>query len=114
MPKVTGPLFSINASGSVAGLLTFKNTAHGFVAQRTPHGHDSATTWQLIERQSMRDAAAAWKTLDPALKTIWGANALPSIRSAWMSFFLEWKAQQITPGNLPLIPSQYIGVPPSP
>lgn len=112
MPKVTGPLFSINASGSVAKLLTFRNTAHGFIVQRCPQDFKSDSSWQLIERQSMRDAAAAWQALDPAIKTIWQSNTLPTIRSGWMSFFLEWKAQQVEAGNLPLIPSHYLGVPP--
>lgn len=111
MPKVTGPLFSFSASGSVAKVLTFRTTRHGFVVQRTPQNIVSRTEWQLIERQTMRDAAAAWAALDANDRQIWNSNSLPTIRSGWMSFFMEWKAQRIQPGKFPLIPSHYVGTP---
>lgn len=112
MPKVTGPLLSITASGTVAGLLCFRHTKAGPVVQKKPAGHNSRSQWQGLERDSMQAAAAAWRTLDPRIKTIWGNNSLPTSRSAYMSFFMEWKVQQVQPGDLPLIPSIYIGVPP--
>lgn len=111
MPKVTGPLLSLSASGSVGKVLTFRATAHGFIVQRTPQNIVSHTTWQQIERQTMRDAAAAWAALDANDKTIWNSNSLPTIRSGWMSFFMEWKAQRVSPGEYPLIPSHYVGTP---
>lgn len=113
MAKVTGPLFSLSASGSVAGKLTIRNTRHGFTAVHKTTPHDPATQFQLIERQTMRDAAAAWNTLDPEIKLIWNSSAIPTIKSGWMDFFQEWKTQRIAAGSLPLIPTNFIGVPPA-
>lgn len=111
MAKVTGPLFSFGASGSVAGKLTFRANDRYFVAQRPPIPTGAPSSWQLLERQSMRNAAAAWASLSNNDRAIWGNSSVATIRSAWMSFFLEWKTQRVHAGALPLIPAQYIGTP---
>lgn len=111
MAKVTGPLFSFSASGSINRKLTFRNNERYFVAQRPPVPTGPASPWQLTERQSMKDAAAAWASLSNTDRAIWGNSELPTIRSAWMSFFMEFKTQRVKAGAVPLIPAQYIGTP---
>lgn len=109
MPKVTGPLFSIAASGSVARLLTFKMTAHGPVCTKTPQDLNSRSTGQAKERDRMQAAALAWQGLDDDTRTIWQSNTVPTIKSAWMCFFHEYVAQQVRPPNLPRIPATFLG-----
>jgi hypothetical protein len=110
MPKVTGPLFSIAASGSVAGLLTFKQTTHGAVCTVKPANDRTRTTRQATERDRMKAAAVAWHGLDNDTRTIWQSNSLPTIKSAWMCFFHEYVAQQIIAPNLPRIPGTFLGL----
>ena len=111
MAKVRGPLFSLAASGTVAHALTYRSNDGYCVATRPPIPTGAPSTWQLAERQTMRDAAAGWASLSANDRAIWSANELPTVRSGWMSFFFEWKTQRVAAGQVPLIPAQYIGTP---
>lgn len=111
MARVNGPLFSMNASGTVGRALTMRNIGRAFIASRPPVPSGPPTTAQLSERQSMRDAAAAWANLSANDRAVWSTPTVPTTRHGFMSFFLEWKTQQIRPGSVPLIPADYLGTP---
>jgi hypothetical protein len=111
MARVRGPLFSLNASGTIGRRLTFRVTPHGIIAQVPPIPGTAATPDQLTERQSMRDAAAAWANLSANDRAIWDTPDFITTRHGFMSFFLEWKTQRIQPGGVPLIPARYLGTP---
>jgi hypothetical protein len=111
MARVRGPLFSINASGTIGRRLTYRVTPHGVIVSTPPVPGTPATVDQLAERQSMRDAAAAWASLSANDRQIWDTPDFITTRHGFMSFFLEWKTQRIQPGGVPLIPARYLGTP---
>lgn len=71
MPKVTSPLFSIAASGSIDNSLTFRKSRRGYdcVKYSQPSGPPSAA--QTLHRQRFRRLANAWKTLTPTQQATW-------------------------------------------
>lgn len=111
MARVTGPLFSINASGTVARRLTFRNTAAGFVVSTPPIPTGRPTTAQVDCRLSMKDAATAWAGLSANDRAIWSTPDAPTTRTGFMSFFLESKLQRVPHGTAPRIPANYLGTP---
>lgn len=110
MPRVTGPLFSFAASGTVAHLLTFRQTRHGAVVQRYSVPTGEPSDWQAGERDAMAGAAYAWQNLDAETRAIWAANSIPTTNSPWMDFFTESRRQRVDWGDPPLIPAQYLGL----
>lgn len=108
MAKVTGPLLSLAASGTVSGLVSFRMGRKGAEVTKKPHPRTPPTTQQTIERQRMRDARTAFKALSNADLANWQAWATFKGRPVWMAFFAEWQAQQIEAGQAPLIPDPNI------
>lgn len=104
MAKVSGPLFSFGASGSIAKVLTFNQSDRRAVARKTPAASTSASEMQLIMRAQFAEAAKAWRALDPADRAQWIALAAPTARPAFAKYYLEWAAQHSTLVSPPLIP----------
>ena len=62
MAKVTGPLLSLSASGTVADTMTFLRwKGRAYVRQRVIPTYTN-TTLQVNVRDLMRDSSIAWKT----------------------------------------------------
>lgn len=62
MAKVTGPLLSLSASGTVADTMTFSRwKGRAYVRQRVIPTYTNTTT-QANVRDLMRDLSVAWKT----------------------------------------------------
>lgn len=104
MARVKGPLFSIAASGSIAGLLTFNPGKKSTTARRQPAAYPPPSANQLATRQKVRDAAAAWRALDPLDRAEWSVLAHNSGRLPFAKYLLEWFAQACTPTTPPYIP----------
>lgn len=75
MPKVTGPLFSVAASGTLSKTLTYRNTRRGAVVSRhaVPSGLPSAA--QIAHRNQFALIAADWVAASPEDKATWDALA---------------------------------------
>lgn len=71
MAKVTAPLMSISASGSIGQTLTMLKQMHRNIAKKKgkPGGQPSAA--QLARRAFYAQAAADWSALNPAQKLAW-------------------------------------------
>ena len=84
MAKLTGPLHSLTASGSIGHSLTLLHSAGRNIAKKksAPGGKPSAA--QLTRRTLYQACAAGWSLLSPAQKATWTAPA---------------KAANITPFN---------------
>lgn len=104
MAKVTNPLHSLNASGTVGKLAAFRSTAAGSVCAMKPDSYRQASAAQLENQQMMIDARAAFLTLSPADLGHWNARAAAIHNTAWPTFFAEYQCQQIVAPNMPLIP----------
>ncbi len=106
MAKVSGPLFSIGASGTIADLLTFNPSQQATVVRLRPAHYPPPTTPQQIIRQRMKDAATAWATLTPTERAEWALIAANSGKLPFAKYLIEWNAQSSTLANPPNIPYQ--------
>jgi hypothetical protein len=102
--KVRHPLHSISASGSVGGVVTFRNTKAGAVVTAKPKSYKAETPAQLVQQARMKAASATWKTLNAADRKSWQTVGKKYGRSAWFSFFAEYQFQNVTAPGAPLIP----------
>jgi hypothetical protein len=105
MAKITAPLFSISASGTIGKKVTFRATKHGNRAGKPPVPSPSATIPQQFNRQQMRDAAVTWYLLDQPDRDEWQLYGAPVDRSGWVAFFTEYVIQQCQPPEFPLVPA---------
>jgi hypothetical protein len=105
MAKTTHPLFSLAATGTIAGALAFRQSAGAAIAQRTSSRKPNATTDQTTCRDAWRLAAAAWRAIDAPTRAEWIALAATRSRPPFAQFAMEWRIQRIEPPALPLIPA---------
>ena len=104
MAKISGPLFSFGASGTVSKVLTFNQSNTTPTARKKPARSNSSTPMQLTMRAEFSDAAKAWRALSPTDRAAWIALAAPSARPAFAKFYLEWAAQRSTLATPPYLP----------
>jgi hypothetical protein len=73
MPKVTAPLFSLEASGTIADLLTFRESRRGpvVVKKSQPTGEPSIS--QLAIRATTKALMQIWPLLSPDQVERWDA-----------------------------------------
>jgi hypothetical protein len=104
MAKVRGPLFSFDASGTVAGLLTFNPTRTTPTARRAPRSSAPPSAAQIVMRQRCRDAAASWHALTAPERAAWTALIASRSHTPFGKYLLEWNAQRATLAQPPLLP----------
>jgi hypothetical protein len=97
MAKVTGPLLSLDASGSIASTMTFSRwKGRNYVRQRVIPTY-SNTTAQAAVRDLIRDASIAWKSgatvgavdIDSAYKLAYDTAAASQAISGFNLFIRE-------------------------
>ena len=78
MARVTGPLMSFDASGTVAGAVVFSKWRGRNYVRRHAVPSNPRTTGQLAARAIIAFLGADWKNLDPADQATWekGAESL--------------------------------------
>lgn len=69
MAKVTAPLMSLTASGSIANVLTMLHTNARQVAKRKSAPTGAASPFQTARRAFYQLAAADWRALDQPTRT---------------------------------------------
>lgn len=104
MAKVSGAFFSLGASGTLAHTITVNQSSTQQIARKKPQGYAPASPMQAIIRNDMRQAATAWRALDPAERDEWRALAAPRAHTAFGKYYLEWVAQRATPATPPHVP----------
>jgi hypothetical protein len=97
MAKVTGPLLSLDASGSVASTMTFSRwKGRNYVRQRVIPTYSNTTTQAAI-RDLIRDASVLWKsngtdgvtTINAAYKLAYDTAAASQAISGFNLFIRE-------------------------
>lgn len=106
MARVKGPLFSVGASGTVGGILTFNPGKKTTTARHTPARYPPPTMPQQATRQKCADAAASWRSLDQTERAEWTTIASNGGRLPFAKYLLEWMAQNSTPAQPPFIPME--------
>ena len=75
MARVTGPLMSFDASGSIAGAVVFSKWRGRNYVRRHAVPSNPRTTAQLAARSIIAFLGADWKNLDPADQASWQAGS---------------------------------------
>lgn len=75
MVKLTGPMSSFKASGTLAGLLTYSNSRGRPYMKKKSHTPDQRTNPQLTYRMMFIWLANHWPTIGPAARLLWEAPA---------------------------------------
>jgi len=70
MPKVTGPLFSITARGTIGGALTYKGSTAGARVEGVPRPKDKRSANQVSWRGEFQNAASNWRAASNEIKAI--------------------------------------------
>jgi hypothetical protein len=83
MAKITGPLFSLAAHGTLGNMLTFQSGPRGNVAKIKSAPSGAASSAQLAQRATYAAGCAAWLQLDPIEK----ASMTPTAHAVGLSVF---------------------------
>ena len=71
MAKLNGPLFSVDAHGSVGRALTFSSRRSGSQVRFQKKQEDVITAARTTQRTYFEEAYAAWNTLNAAEQKQW-------------------------------------------
>lgn len=104
MAKLKGALYSIAASGTVGGAVTYSRTYKTHLARSTPRRMPAPSAAQAAVRAQFTAAAAAWRALDAPTKAAWSALAATRGLPAFAKFWLEYRTQNTYPGWPPHLP----------
>lgn len=105
MPKLIGPLFSLTASKSLAGLITYRTHRRNQIAQALRPRQKVRTQRQSIQRNKFAVARNSFKLLAPADIQKWRMLANAQRLQPFNLYFREYVAQNVIAGNQPLIPA---------
>lgn len=107
MARVTGPLFSLDASGTIAGAMTFsKWKGINYVRLRVIPANPQ-TASQVSQRNTLAAATSVWKwstSLDAVSKASWNTSASGTGMSGFNRFtsvFIRTNTQKTTPWSVP-------------
>lgn len=75
MPKLTGPLFSLTATGTLNGVLTYFRSKGMDEVRANVHHFDPNTILMQTARSYFSNAVTAWKALTAPNKTAWDTYA---------------------------------------
>ena len=109
MPKVTGPLFSLSASGTFMGAIEFRKRQEGggvVTRIRTRKRTKPRTASQVQHNQQWSAASAAWRGLFDVEKSTWNDKAKTNgYKSGFRLWISEWFTQRIKSPDRPLLPA---------
>ena len=107
MPKVTGPLFSLSATGTFMGALEFRKCpAGGGIVARIRKRTKLRSASQVQHNQKWSAATAAWTGLMDVEKTTWSDKAQTNgYKSGFRLWISEWYTQRIQSPDRPLLPA---------
>jgi len=76
MPKVTCPLFSVGATGSIGKILTYRNSPRGFICRKWSQPTGLPTADQLEVREFTGERMSHWPLISTEDKASWLLLAL--------------------------------------
>lgn len=99
MAVVRGPLFSVEARGTVFNCVVFFRKPGRSIVRGQMYQSDPNTAAQAPCRQDWRDAVSAWQTAYEGIRDAWRAEATPPLSG--FNYFCQ---QYIEQGGFPSIP----------
>jgi hypothetical protein len=104
MPRVRGPLFSLEASGTLGKSLTFVQHGEKSTVRRAQLKAPPPSVWQSQQRARVKNIKLAYRTLTPIQKNQWRIAGAPLKINGWCMFWRAYTLQNIAPPNLPTPP----------
>ena len=104
MPKVSGPLFSLRASGTLKKALTFATIQGRNIVRQYLSPADPRTAPQLAQRARVAEIAAAWNALDTNTRAAWQAAGASADQNGYSYFAQQWHLQDVHAPYVPSIP----------
>lgn len=107
MAKVTGPLFSLSASGTLADTITFSMWKGTPYVRLTVIPNNPQTASQQSQRSTMTAGVSTWKhgvSCNATSKNSWGACASGTGMSGFNRFtgkFIDTNSQHVAPWTVP-------------
>jgi len=90
MPKVTGPLFSITALGTLGKVITFQKNRSGSIVTKMPVPKKGTTEDQEAARSKFQAAAASWSSLTENEKANWNSVAAGTKQTGFNIYLKEY------------------------
>lgn len=97
MARVTNPLHSFTATGSIGKMLNFEHTKNGAIVRKHLKKSPNASALSLARREIYKTAVEQWNLLTAPAKKEYNAEAVP-VRITGYNLFLK---KNITPPPLP-------------
>ena len=104
MAKVTGPLFSLAASGTYRDELVFKTNSLGTYVSKPAAPPRIRSLGQQQTSQKVSDLSVTWSALAPATKTIWAVCGATFSLTGYQLWWREWFLQGSSIGTPPVSP----------
>lgn len=104
MPRLKGPLFSLQAHGTLNQELTYTDGYPGHIARRIPSPTPTYTTPQLNQRFLYRLGIALWNAMTAGQKAVYQAAAVSLPYTAMNIWLREWLTT--TPSLILALPLQ--------
>ncbi len=101
MAKITNPLMSVTAQGTLGKAITFRKTNAGAVAHRYPKIGVSNSTAQQAQREKYQDGCTEWNGLDDSERLTWDIIAEPKQISGFNAFMAAWLLAPPPPPPVP-------------
>lgn len=83
MARVTLPLLSADASGTIGNMLTFQRHGHGVKVYKYNKHKDAASALQLSQRILFNIARNFWSLFSESQKAYWDTRAGTTFLSGW-------------------------------
>ncbi len=90
MPKITGPLFSLEAKGSIAKNLTFSERKTGAQVRFQKKQKDVLTSDRVEHRARFLEAVAAWHALTEEKKLVYDQRVKDLMMTGYNLYLREY------------------------
>ena len=100
MPKVSGPLFSFKATGTLGGALTYKKGIEGQRVEKVPRPSDRRSAAQAIQRTSFQECVASWHELPNVMREYCRERGEALSMTAYNYALREWLSGRSLPSEI--------------
>lgn len=104
MSRVRGPLMSLAASGTYAGLITFRDHGERSTAAGPQKQHSPRTPAQLAHTARVQQMRSGWAALTAAQKLQWKNCAATMSTTGYRLYWDRYFAANIQPPDQPTVP----------
>jgi uncharacterized protein involved in type VI secretion and phage assembly len=104
MPKVSGPMLSLRASGTFKNLLVFEDGGSTQRVRAVPASTKPRTPIQRTHMTKIQNLAASWSQQSDSTRAAWSTRALDFGTTGYRLWWREWLTQAIAPPSTPTLP----------